>query len=88
MKKLPHLLLFLLLLTACSSKTTIVLEEQTPVSNMRINFYDSLCSGAFFVRSCLNFQIDEAIGGESWQKEAISIEGFTFEFGYIYELEV
>ena len=55
---------------------------------MRINFYDSLCSGAFFERSCLNFQIDEAIGGKSWQKEAISIEGFTFEFGYIYEIEV
>ena len=88
MKKLPHLLLFLLLSTACSSETTIVLEEQTPVSKMRINFYDSLCSGAFFERSCLNFQINEAIGGESWQKEAITIEGFAFEFGYIYELEV
>ena len=88
MKTLPHLLLFLLFSTACSSETIIDLEERIPVSRMRINFYNSLCSGAFFERNCLNFQIDEAIGGESWQKEAITIEGFEFEFGYLYELEV
>ena len=88
MKTLPLLFLSLLLSTACSSETTIDLEERIPVSSMRINFYDSLCSGAFFERPCLNFQIDEAIGGETWQKEAITIEGFAFEFGYLYELEV
>lgn len=88
MKTLPHLLLFLLLSTACNSETTIDPVEQTAVSKMRINFFDSLCNGAFFERPCLNFQIDEAIGGETWQKEAITIEGFAFEFGYIYELEV
>ena len=65
-----------------------MIEKEIRVSRMHINFYDSLCSGAFFERRCLNFQIDEAIGGETWQKGAITIEGFSFEFGYIYELEV
>ncbi len=88
MKPLPQLLLFLLLSTACNSEITVVPEEQISASKMRINFYNSLCNGAFFERSCLNFQIDEAIGSETWQKEAITIEGFTFEFGYIYELDV
>ena len=88
MKIVPQLILFLLFSTACRSETPIILKEQSPVSKMRINFYDSLCNGAFFERSCLNFQIDEAIGGETWHKEAITIEGFTFEFGYLYELEV
>ena len=88
MKALPYLLLLLLLPSACSSETTSSIEGETSVSRMRINFFDSLCNGAFFERSCLNFQIDEAIGGETWQKKAITIDGFTFEFGYIYELEV
>ena len=42
---------------------------------MRINFYQSLCNGAFFERKCFNFQLYDAIGGTRWQKEAIQIGG-------------
>ena len=88
MKNLPLFLLCLLcFLPACTSQDTTT-DEETVAVRMRINFYQSLCNGAFFERKCLNFQLDDAIGGARWQKEAIQIEGFDFEHGYIYDLEI
>lgn len=65
--------------------------EQTaddPVSRMRIDYYSSPCSGAFFVQNCLNFQVDDEVGSDQWRTQAISIEGFEFTYGYIFDLEV
>ena len=57
-------------------------------TKMRIDYYTSPCSGAFFMLDCFNFQLENEIGGDQWQTQAFSIEGFEFTYGFLYDLEV
>ena len=81
-----YFLFLLFSLSSCEQSSEISAEE--PIRTMRIDYYSSSCSGAFFVQNCLNFQIDDEIGSDQWRTQAISIEGFEFNYGYVYDLEV
>lgn len=86
-----YLLFFVLSITTIACETTDIfdpIEEERIVTTMRINYFESLCNGAFTTNRCLNFQIGTAIGTDEWQTEAIQIEGFEFVHGYINEIEV
>jgi hypothetical protein len=79
-----YFLFLLFSLSSCEQSSEISAEE--PIRTMRIDYYSSTCSGAFFVQNCLNFQIDNEIGSDQWRTQAISIEGFEFNYGYIYTI--
>lgn len=86
-----YLLFFVLSVTTIACETTDIsdsIEEEPIVTTMVINYYETLCNGAFTTNRCLNFQIGTAIGTDEWQTEAIQIEGFEFQHGYISEIEV
>lgn len=91
-KNSPHMksylfLSFILLVTLITCNKSGPTEDNSS-TKMRIDYYTSPCSGAFFMRDCFNFQLDNELGSDQWRTRAISIEGFEFTYGYIYDLEV
>lgn len=77
------ILLLLYSISSCNKSSPMVSEKK-----MRVNYYTSSCSGAFLILSCFNFQLENEIGSDQWRRKAISIEGFEFTYGFLYDLEV
>ncbi len=82
--------LFILLLLSCSNtdEPTIPVVGNIPEgTNLRINFYRQLCFGEGRFQ-CMLAQEGEQLGTESWSNFFGGIDGFEYEGGYIYNLEV
>ena len=77
--------LFFLLFVLVSCEKSSSSAEET-IKKMRINYYTSPCSGAFFKLDCFNFQLENEIGSDQWRKKSFIIEGFDFIYGYVYDL--
>lgn len=82
MKKLIFLL-SIFLFTACSSQR----NSASDATNLRVNHYKQTAIG-LSPQLVLLVQEDEEIGGDSWTPHFDEIEGFDFEPGFIYNLQV
>lgn len=81
MKKLIFLLSNLLFV-ACSLQQT-----SADITKLRINHYQQTAIGTF-PQLVLLVQEDDEIGGDSWNYFYDEIDGFDYEQGFIYDLEV
>ncbi len=77
--------LLVIVMMACNGDETL---EGVTV-NMRVNSYTEPCIG-LFEGTCLLVQEGDLIGTETWEYfyYETSIEGFNYEAGYIYNLQV
>ncbi len=86
-KILSYTLLFFFVLN-CSVKDASKEENYIPQGTlMRINSYTVTCQ-AFIVVQCLLVQQDDQIGTDKWESFSQTIEGFDYEEGYRYDLDV
>lgn len=76
-------LLFMLL--ACNTDET---DLNSRNAKIRINYYTSICQGAFFALNCFHYQIDDEIGTDQWRTGPLTIPKFTYHTGNLYDLEV
>jgi len=89
MKK--QILLFaisLVALASCSENddSTTLVEEIPLGTNLRVNYFTSIC--AFFTPECLLVQEGTMLGSKDWDFFYSEIEGFEYEPGFVYNLEV
>ncbi|KQC02165.1 hypothetical protein [Pedobacter sp. Hv1] len=83
-KQLPKfLLLFVLLCTVLSCKKDHNNEEFT-YYRIRINHYKQAINSRFIYV----VQEKTAIGGDTWENKDLYIDDFTYEPGYVYDIEV
>ena len=86
-KILSSTLLFFCALN-CSEMDTLDEENYLPQGTLiRVNSYTVICEG-FITMKCLLVQQDEKIGTEEWDYVYETIEGFDYEEGYRYDLDV
>ncbi len=90
MKK--RILLFATLLvafTSCSENddNTVSIEEIPLGTNLRVNYFTSICEG-LFTQECLLVQEGDRLGSGDWNFFYSEIEGFEFDPGFVYNLEV
>ena len=81
----PIALLILLICTSCASSANI--EPEITVTLMRINSYTETCQG-LIEQQCLLVQEGSVIDTDSWSYFYSKIEGFDYEEGFLYDLEV
>ena len=81
----PIALLILLICASCASSANI--EPELTVTLMRINSYTETCQG-LVKQQCLLVQEGSAIDTDSWSYFYSKIEGFDYEEGFLYDLEV
>ena len=81
----PFALLILLICASCASSASI--EPELTVTLMRINSYTETCQG-LVKQQCLLVQEGSAIDTDSWSYFYSEIEGFDYEEGFLYDLEV
>jgi len=81
----PFALLILLIFASCGSSANI--ESELTVTLMRINSYTETCQG-LIEQQCLLVQEGSAIDTDSWSYFYSEIEGFDYEEGFLYDLEV
>jgi len=81
----PITLLILLICASCASSANI--EPELTVTLMRINSYTETCQG-LIEQQCLLVQEGSAIDTDSWSYFYSEIEGFDYEKGFLYDLEV
>ena len=74
----PLVLLFI----SCSSD-----DDGMETLNLRVNYFTLPCVGSF-PTDCLQVQEGNEIGGSSWFNFFGSIEGFEFEPGFVYDLQI
>lgn len=78
-----------LTLFACSSsdEVTEIITGIPEGTNLRVNFFRQLCFGEGQFQ-CLQVQQGEQLGSNEWSDFFGGIDGFEFEGGFIYNLEV
>ena len=81
----PIALLILLICASCASSANI--EPELTVTLMRINSYTETCQG-LIEQQCLLVQEGSAIDSDNWSYFYSEIEGFDYETGFLYDLEV
>ncbi|MEM8509511.1 MAG: DUF4377 domain-containing protein [Bacteroidota bacterium] len=78
----------LFLLISCTNNDDTNSTVQLPSgTNLRVNYFDADCFGVVQQR-CLLVQEGELLGTEEWNLFYSTIEGFTFEPGFVFNLEV
>jgi hypothetical protein len=82
MKKMLLPLLFCILIISCNK------NKEVNSSMLRLNYFTSLCAGAFLDLTCYHYQVDQEIGSNEWRMGTIYIPNFDYVEGYIYDLEV
>jgi len=88
MKSYFLLFLFLsIILNSCTNDDNSNSSEIPEGTNLRINYFNVDCSGENYQR-CLLVQDKESLGTKDWEYFYNDIEGFKFEHGYIYNIEV
>jgi hypothetical protein len=88
-KCIPFALL-VLLLTACDAGKNSTIEPSTPgveVMTMWVNSKKVDCTGVMPMQ-CMQVQYGKDIDPKGWKNFYDPIEGFTYEEGYVYYLEV
>ncbi|TAI46818.1 DUF4377 domain-containing protein [Flagellimonas allohymeniacidonis] len=70
------------LFISCSSD-----DDGVETANLRVNYYTLPCTGSF-PTDCLQVQEGNEIGGSSWFNFFGTIEGFEFEPGFVYDLQI
>jgi hypothetical protein len=81
----PAALLILLICSACASSASI--EPEITVKLIRVNSYTETCQG-LVKQQCLLVQEGSAIDSDNWSYFYSEIEGFDYETGFLYDLEV
>ena len=81
----PAALLILLICSACASSASI--QPEITVTLIRVNSYTETCQG-LVEQQCLLVQEGSAIDSDNWNYFYSEIEGFDYETGFLYDLEV
>ena len=81
----PAALLILLICSAYASSASI--EPEITVTLIRVNSYTETCQG-LVKQQCLLVQEGSAIDSDNWSNFNSEIEGFDYEAGFLYDLEV
>ena len=81
----PAALLILLICSACASSASI--QPEITVTLIRVNSYTETCQG-LVEQQCLLVQEGSAIDSDNWNYFYSEIEGFDYEAGFLYDLEV
>ena len=81
------LILTLLFLAACDVEDIVLLppSSEEDIKIIIVGPYTQRCHGAFFEQDCLMVREEES---DNWEFFFEGIEGFDFEPGFIYTLEV
>lgn len=90
MTKFISLSLLMLLLAACDTGKNSATETSTPgteVMTMWVNSKKADCTSVAPMQ-CMQVQYGKDIDPNSWKNFYDPIEGFTYEEGYVYYLEV
>ena len=81
----PAALLILLICSAYASSASI--EPEITVTLIRVNSYTETCQG-LVKQQCLLVQEGSATDSDNWSYFYSEIEGFDYEAGFFYDLEV
>lgn len=86
MQKVLGLVLFLFMVLACNNdeENMVRLADGT---NFRVNYFRLGCQG-LVPQQCLLVQEGAALGTEDWNFFYSNIEGFDFEPGFVYNLDI
>lgn len=91
MKKHIFILIALLIgLSSCSESddsNTRFTEEIPEGTNLRVNYFTSTCQG-LITQECMLIQEGEILGTKDWNFFYSGIEGFEYEAGFVYNLEI
>ncbi|WMX13087.1 DUF4377 domain-containing protein [Aureispira sp. CCB-E] len=89
MKQMPMyvLMLWSILLMSCQKTSENFNNEIPEGTNFRVNYYTEDCVGEA-VQTCLLVQQGSLIGSNNWEYFYSEIDGFTYEEGYVYNLNV
>lgn len=91
MKKYFFILAALLIsLMSCSEsdEANALLKKEIPKgTNLRVNYFTSTCQG-LITKECLLIQEGDILGTKNWNFFYSEIDGFKYETGFVYNLEV